>query len=299
MVTYRNARTTRAHRGTKGVDMDGVDFSWVAEARDLIVHYTPSVLGGIAILIVGWMASKIVARSLRAALGRFERVDATLRNFFVSLVRYIILIFTVLAVLSAFGVQTASLIAIFGAAGLAVGLALQGTLSNVAAGVMLLLFRPFRVGDYIDGGGGAAGTVKDLSLFVTELATPDNVQVIVPNSLLWGAVLKNYSFHPTRRVDFLLGISYDDSIDTAFEAIHEVIGADQRIHAEPAPQVVVGELADSSVNVIVRVWCNAPDYWGLKFDLTKRFKENLEAKGITIPYPQQDVYMHHVKPEAA
>jgi small conductance mechanosensitive channel len=279
--------------------MESVDLHWVKEARDLVIQYTPSVLGGIAILIVGWMASKIVARSLRAALGRFERVDATLRNFFVSLVRYIILIFTVLAVLSAFGVQTASLIAIFGAAGLAVGLALQGTLSNVAAGVMLLLFRPFKVGDYIDGGGGAAGTVKDLSLFVTELATPDNVQVIVPNSLLWGAVLKNYSFHPTRRVDFLLGISYDDSIDTAFEAIHEVIGADQRIHAEPAPQVVVGELADSSVNIIVRIWAPSADYWGLKFDLTKRFKEGLEAKGLTIPYPQQDVYMHHMKEEAA
>ena len=275
--------------------MDSVDFSWVVEARDLIVHYTPSVLGGIAILFIGWMASKIVARSLRAALGRFERVDATLRNFFVSLVRYIILIFTVLAVLSAFGVQTASLIAIFGAAGLAVGLALQGTLSNVAAGVMLLLFRPFKVGDYIDGGGGAAGTVKDLSLFTTELATPDNVQIIVPNSLLWGAVLKNYSFYPTRRVDFLLAISYDDSIGTAFEVIHEVIAADQRIHAEPAPQVVVGELADSSVNIIVRVWARSADYWDLKFDLTKRFKEGLEAKGLTIPYPQQDVYMHQVK----
>jgi small conductance mechanosensitive channel len=273
--------------------MDGVDFSWVEQTRDLIIHYTPGVLGGIAILIIGWMVSKIVARSLRAALGRFERVDATLRNFFVSLVRYIILIFTVLAVLSAFGVQTASLIAIFGAAGLAVGLALQGTLSNVAAGVMLLLFRPFKVGDYIDGGGGAAGTVKDLSLFITELATPDNVQVIVPNSLLWGATLKNYSFHPTRRVDFQLGISYDDSIGTAFETIHEIIAADPRIHAEPAPQVVVGELADSSVNIIVRIWSQSSDYWGLKFDLTKRFKEGLEAKGLTIPYPQQDVHMHH------
>ncbi len=275
--------------------MDSVDFSWVAEARDLIVLYAPSVLGGIAILVIGWMISRIVARSLRAALGRFERVDATLRNFFVSLVRYLILIFTVLAVLSAFGVQTASLIAIFGAAGLAVGLALQGTLSNVAAGVMLLLFRPFKVGDYIDGGGGAAGTVKDLSLFVTELATPDNVQVIVPNSLLWGTVLKNYSFHPTRRVDFLLGISYDDGIGAAFETIHEIIAADERIHAEPAPQVVVGELADSSVNIIVRVWSQASDYWGLKFDLTRRFKEGLEAKGLTIPYPQQDVHMHQVE----
>jgi small conductance mechanosensitive channel len=274
--------------------MDSVDFSWVEEARDLIIHYTPSVLGGIAILIIGWMISRIVARSLGAALGKVERVDATLRNFFVSLVRYLILIFTVLAVLSAFGVQTASLIAIFGAAGLAVGLALQGTLSNVAAGVMLLLFRPFKVGDYIDGGGGAAGTVKDLSLFVTELATPDNVKVVVPNSLLWGATLKNYSYHPTRRVDFLLGISYDDSIDTAFEVIHEVIAADGRIHAEPAPQVVVGELADSSVNIIVRIWAPSADYWGLNFDLTKRFKESLEAKGLTIPYPQRDVHMHTV-----
>jgi small conductance mechanosensitive channel len=275
--------------------MDAVDFSWVTEARDLIVTYTPSVLGGILILIIGWIIAGVVSRSVRHALTKLKQVDETLRNFFVSLVRYIILIFTVLAVLSAFGVQTASLIAIFGAAGLAVGLALQGTLSNVAAGVMLLLFRPFKVGDYIDGGGGAAGTVKDLSLFVTELATPDNVQVIVPNSALWGTTLKNYSFHPTRRVDFLLGISYDDSIETAFEAINEVVAADQRIHAEPAPQIVVGELADSSVNLIVRVWTDAPNYWGLKFDLTKRFKEALEAKGLTIPYPQQDVYMHQVK----
>jgi small conductance mechanosensitive channel len=279
--------------------METVDFSWAAEARDLIVLYTPSVIGGIVILIVGWIVAGIASRSVRHGLARIRRVDETLRNFFGSLVRYTILIFTVLAVLSAFGVQTASLIAIFGAAGLAVGLAMQGTLSNVAAGVMLLLFRPFKVGDYIDGGGDAAGTVKDLSLFTTELATPDNVQVIVPNSVLWGATLKNYSFHPTRRVDFLLGISYDDNIETAFGAVNEVIAQDQRIHAEPAPQVVVGELADSSVNLIVRVWCASADYWGLKFDLTKRFKEAFDAKGLTIPYPQQDVYMHQVKAEAA
>jgi small conductance mechanosensitive channel len=275
--------------------METVDFSWVTEARDLIVLYAPSVLGGILILIVGWIVAGVVSRSVRHGLARVKRVDETLRNFFVCLVRYIILIFTVLAVLSAFGVQTASLIAIFGAAGLAVGLALQGTLSNVAAGVMLLLFRPFKVGDYIDGGGGAAGTVKDLSLFITELATPDNVQVIVPNSVLWGTTLKNYSFYKTRRVDFLLGIIYDDHIETAFEAINEVVAADPRIHAEPVPQIVVGELADSSVNLIVRVWTDAPNYWGLKFDLTKRFKEGLEAKGLTSPFPQQDVYMHQVK----
>ncbi|MEM7025809.1 MAG: mechanosensitive ion channel domain-containing protein, partial [Pseudomonadota bacterium] len=158
--------------------MEAVDFSWISEGRDLVVSYTPGVVGGVVILIIGWMISRIVARSVRAALSRIEQVDETLCNFFVSLVRYVILIFTGLAVLSAFGVQTASLIAIFGAAGLAVGLALQGTLSNVAAGVMLLLFRPFKVGDYIDGGGGAAGTVKELTLFTTELGTPDNVQIM-------------------------------------------------------------------------------------------------------------------------
>ncbi|MEM7022971.1 MAG: mechanosensitive ion channel family protein, partial [Pseudomonadota bacterium] len=144
-------------------------------------------------------------------------------------------------------------------------------------------------------GGGAAGTVKELTLFTTELGTPDNVQIIVPNSVLWGATLKNYSFLATRRVDFLLGISYDDSIETAFGAINDVLGADGRLHADPAPQVVVGELADSSVNIIVRVWCGAGDYWAVKFDLTKRFKEAFDAKGLTIPYPQQDVYMHQVQ----
>ena len=271
--------------------MESIDFSWVTKAQDLVATYTPSVLGGILILIVGWIAAGVVSRSTRHGLERVKRVDPTLRNFFVSLVRYTILIFTLLAVLSAFGVQTASLIAVFGAAGLAVGLALQGTLSNVAAGVMLLLFRPFKVGDYIEGAGGVAGAVTDLSLFTTELATPDNVQIIVPNSLLWGATLKNYSFHKTRRVDFLLGISYRDRIETAFGAINEVIASDRRIRAEPLPQVVVGELAASSVNLIVRVWCDALDYESLKFDLTRRFKEALDAKGVTIPSQQHHVYV--------
>ena len=196
-----------------------------------------------------------------------------------------------IAVLSQFGVQTASLIAVFGAAGLAVGLALQGTLSNVAAGVMLLLFRPFKVGDYIDGGG-VSGTVKVISLFVTELATPDNVQIIAPNSQMWGTAIRNYSFHNTRRVDFLVGIDYGDNIDTAMATIRRVSGADTRVHRDPEPFVVVGELGDSSVNLIVRLWVNAADYWGVKFNLTKAFKEQLEADGITIPFPQQDVHMH-------
>jgi small conductance mechanosensitive channel len=271
-----------------------VDMTTFQHAYDLVLAYTPRVLGGILILIIGWMVAGWLARMTRRALNRVESVDLTLRNFFVSLVRYVVLILTGLAVLSQFGVQTASLIAVFGAAGLAIGLALQGTLSNLAAGVMLLLFRPFKVGDYIEGGG-TAGSVKELTLFTTELATPDNVQIIVPNGELWGSIIKNYSFHETRRVDFELGIGYGDDIETAMAVVQEVLAADARVHAEPEAQVVVGALADSSVNLIVRVWCQAADYWNLKFDLTRRFKEAFDARDISIPFPQRDVYIHQTK----
>ena len=216
-------------------------------------------------------------------------VDPTLRNFLISLLRYAILIFTGLAVLNAFGVQTASLIALFGAAGLAIGLALQGTLSNGAAGTMLLLLRPFNVGDYIDAGA-AAGTVVELGLFTAELATFDNVQVIVPNTALWGATLKNYSCYPTRRQDVTLGIGYHDALEPAIEAIRQVLTSDPRVHAEPTPEVLVDELPDSSVDLIARVWCAAADYWPLRFDLTKRFKQTCDAS-ITIPFPQRDVHI--------
>jgi small conductance mechanosensitive channel len=257
----------------------------------LIVTYGLSVVGAIVILVVGLYLSGWAARAVERGLLRTGKVDATLGQFFGSLVKYVVVAFTVIAVLSEFGVQTASLIAVFGAAGLAVGLALQGTLSNVAAGVMLLLFRSFKVGDYIDGGG-VAGTVEVISLFTTELATPDNVQIIVPNGQLWGASIRNYSFHPTRRVDYLIGISYGDDIDKAMATIRRVSEADARVHKDPEPFVAVGELADSSVNLVVRLWVDAADYWGVKFDLTKAYKEALEADGITIPFPQQDVHMH-------
>ena len=217
-------------------------------------------------------------------------------GFFGSLVKYVIIAITIIAVLNRFGVETTSLVAVVGAAGLAIGLALQGTLSNVAAGVMLLLFRPFKVGDYIEAAG-LAGTVKSISLFVTEMATPDNVQIIAPNAQLWGAAVKNFSFHETRRVDLLIGIAYEDDIDKAMAAIHAVVGADSRSHDDPAPMVAVAELADSSVNLTVRVWCQAGDYWGLKFDLTKAVKERLDAEGITIPFPQ--VQTHVTQVEAA
>lgn len=261
----------------------------------VVTTYGLSVVGAIVILVVGFVIAGWVKGSVSKALSKFQRVDQTLRGFFSSLAYYGVIIFTIIAVLSQFGVETTSFIAVLGAAGLAIGLALQGTLSNVAAGVMLLLFRPFKTGDYIEGGG-LAGTVKDISLFVTELATPDNVQIIAPNSQIWGDAIKNYSFHPTRRVDIVIGIAYEDEIDKAIAAIVDEAKKDSRVHADPAPMAAVTDLGDSSVNFTVRLWCNAGDYWPLKFDMTKNLKNRMDAEGITIPYPQRTM---HTVAEAA
>ncbi len=268
-----------------------MDQETINQAMTLITTYGMSVIGGIIILIIGWIVAKWASARIRKVLQRSSRVDDTLAGFFSSLVKYVILIFVVIAVLNQFGVQTTSLIAIFGVAGLAIGLALQGTLSNVAAGVMLLIFRPYKLGQFVEVGG-HAGSVVDLSLFTTELATPDNVQIIIPNSAIWGSSVVNYSHHETRRVDFVLGIAYDDDIELAIKTVHEVIDGDSRPLKDPEAQVVVGELADSSVNLTIRVWVNAADYWPVKFDFTRRFKEAFDAKGISVPFPQQDVHMH-------
>ncbi len=256
----------------------------------LVTTYGLDVVGAVAILIVGWVAAGWASRLVDRTLGRSTKFDQTLRGFFSSFVRYFVLAFTVLAVLSQFGVQTASLIAVFGAAGLAIGLALQGTLSNVAAGVMLLIFRPFKVGDYVEAGG-EAGTIKGINLFVTEFATPDNVQILVPNAQIWGSSVKNYSFNTSRRIDLVVGIAYEDSIERALALAEQVAGGDSRVHRDPAVFVGVNELADSSVNILVRVWCDAGDYWGVKFDLTRALKEKFDQEGISIPYPQRTVHM--------
>ena len=255
-----------------------------------VTEYGLDIVGAVAILIVGWIASKWVHRAVTKALGRSENIAPMLGSFFASLARYLVLIFTGLMVLSQFGVQTASLIAVLGAAGLAIGLALQGTLSNVAAGVMILIFRPFKIGDYVEAGG-QAGTIQAVTLFITEMVTPDNVQIIVPNSQIFGSSVVNYSFHDTRRVDLALGISYEDNIEMAVEAINQTIAADARVLKDPEPMVAVSELADSSVNFVIRVWCNASDYWALKFDMTRALKEKMDSEGISIPYPQQTVHM--------
>lgn len=256
----------------------------------MITTYGLSFLGGIVVLVIGWTVAGWAKRAVHRGMGKIENIDVTLGNFMASATRYLILVLTVLAVLSEFGIQTASLITVFGAASLAIGLALQGTLSNLAAGVMLLFFRPFHVGDYIEAGG-QAGTVKAIDLFMTEFATPDNVRILVPNGNIWGGAVVNYSHHATRRADFLIGIDYGDDIDKAFGVIGGVIAADERAHADPEPLIAVGELADNSVNIVVRVWCDAGDYWALKFAMTKAFKEALDKAGISIPFPQRVVHV--------
>ena len=262
----------------------------IEQVLELTTAYGLQVVGAVAILIVGWVVAGWSRSAMNRALGRVRGIDETLRHFLSTLVRYLVLVVTAVMVLERFGVQTASLIAVLGAAGLAIGLALQGTLSNLAAGVMLLFFRPFKIGDFVEAGG-VSGTVKQISLFTTDMATPDNVKIIVPNKQLWDTSIKNYSAHETRRVDFLLGIGYGDDIDKAIGVIQRVLDADPRCQKDPAAQIVVGDLGASSVDIIVRVWCASGDYWGVKFDLTKAFKQEFDKEEIEIPFPQQVVHM--------
>ncbi|MFN4353435.1 mechanosensitive ion channel family protein [Parvibaculum sp.] len=264
--------------------------------RDQLDVLLPQIVEGgvnlviaISILILGfWFAGRCRTWMIQA-LDRVPAFDDMLKNFFGTLVRYLILIFTILAVLAKFGVQTASLIAVLGAAGLAVGLAIQGTLSNVAAGVMLLIFRPFRTGHYVEAGG-IAGTVKALTLFTTELATPDNTQIIVPNSDVWGKPITNFSFHPIRRIEIIIGISYGDDIGKAMQIIRGVLEADERCLADPEPFIGVASLGDSSVNITTRVWTQTANFWPLRFDMTRRIKEAFDQGGITIPFPVRTIY---------
>lgn len=256
-----------------------------------ITTYGLNIVGAILILCIGFWFAGFMKNRLHSLLTRSGKLDEMLIGFLSTLVKYAIVLVTILAVLDQFGVETTSLIALLGAAGLAIGLALQGTLSNVAAGVMILFLRPFKIGHYVEVNG-QGGTVKNVSLFTTELATPDNVQITMPNSQIVNGAIKNFSAHPTRRVDLLLGISYDDNIDQAMAIIESTLQADARIKKDPEPVLAVGELADSAVNLIVRAWVDAGDYWKVKWDLTKTIKTQFDAEGISIPYPQQVV--HHI-----
>ena len=258
-------------------------------AGGLIVEYGMSVIGAIVLFIVGRIVASWARGTMTKALTK-AGTDASLIPFFSSMLYYVILGVVLIAVLNLFGIETTSLIAVFASAGLAVGLAMQGTLSNFASGVMLLIFRPIRVGDFVEVAG-QAGTVKEIAIFNTILHTGDNVRVVIPNGQVYGDTVKNYSYNDTRRIDLVMGIGYGDNIGTAIEIIERVITSDSRTLQDPEPKVAVAELADSSVNLVVRPWCNAADYWGLRWDLTRKLKEELEAGGCNIPFPQTDVHV--------
>lgn len=251
---------------------------------DKLTAWGINLIAAIAIIIVTFWLAKWVSSRITKAGKKFEDLDDTLFSFLGRIAYFLVLIFGATIVLGKFGIQTTSIITMLGAAGLAVGLALQGALTNFASGVLLILFRPFKLGDYI-AVGGESGTVKVISIFVTELATPDNVQVIVPNSQVWGSSITNFSAYDTRRVDFVFGVSYGTDLKKAQQIITDLIAADTRVHSDPEPFVKVGTLNDSSVDFTVRIWCDAPDYWDIKFDLTRKVKDAFDAKGIDIPFP--------------
>lgn len=255
-----------------------------------VIDYGTNIIEAVLILVIGlWVAGR-VASWIRKSLGKTERVDATLKPLFSSIARYVIVTITVIAILNQFGVQTASIIAILGAAGLAIGLSLQGTLQNIAAGIMLLILRPFKVGDFVDAGPVSA-TVDEIGLFTTQFTTVDGVYVSCPNSALWNSKIVNYSRNDRRRMDLVIGISYDDDIGKAMDVLARLMQADDRALKDPAPAVMVSNLGDSSVDITMRVWAKGSDFWGLKADLTRQAKESIEAAGMSIPYPQSDVHM--------
>jgi len=254
-----------------------------------VTTYGIKIIGAIIILILGRIIAGIGRRIVSRILEKSE-TDPSIIKFVGSLTYFLILIFAVLAALAKFGIQTASFVAILGAAGFAIGFALQGSLANFAAGVLILVLRPYKVGDVIDGAG-VVGSVKEIQLFTTVLATPDNIKIMVPNGKIFGDVIKNITAYDTRRIDLVVGIGYTSDIQKAYDIMMNLIKEDNRILSDPAPQIAVSELADSSVNFVVRPWVKKEDYWAVRFDLTRNIKESFDRDGIEIPFPQQVVHM--------
>ena len=259
--------------------------AWSSIVDAAITGGTKVVLAAL-VLIAGFIVAGTIRKTIRQAALKSETLDDTLGSFFASIAYWAIMAMVLIAVLGNFGIETTGFVAAFGAAGLAIGLALQGTLSNIAAGVMIVFFRPYKLGDFVEAAG-QAGSVKDINLFTTELATGDNKKVIVPNGAVWGDVITNYSANGTRRVDFTFSIDYSDDIDQAMKVIEDTLGADKRIHADPAIFVAVSGHGASSVDLVTRVWCDGGDYWGIYFDGLKNVKEAFDKAKISIPYPHQ------------
>ncbi len=267
------------------------------DVNALIEQYGPIAInfgirlgGALAIVLIGYWVAKLLSGLLSKTMAR-RAVDPSLSGFVSKMVFFTILALVIIPALSHIGIQTASVLAALGAAGLAVGLALQGSLANFAAGVLLIAFRPCRVGDWVDAGG-CSGTVQSISLFSTILLTGDHKRVIIPNGKIMSDAITNYSVQPNRRVDMIVGISYDSDLKKAKQILEELVAADERILKDPAPVIKVAELADSSVNLICRPWVATPNFWPVRWDLTENIKLRFDAEGIGIPFPQMDVHFH-------
>lgn len=266
-------------------NMDGL----IATIGGLAVQYTFSVIGAILLLIVGFIIASQIRRGVYAGIKKTKHGDETLARFISKVARYGVLVVVFVMVLSQFGVQTASIIAAMGAAGLAIGLALQGTLQNVAAGLVLLLLRPFRVGDYVDCGE-VSGVVQEIGLFATEFKTLEGLYVLAPNSSVWGTPVKNYNRHNVRRFDLTIGIGYSDNIDLAMNTMRDLVAKHALVLSDPEPYLFVDSLGDSAVGVTCRVWIKTADWWPTSRQLTKDAKEAFDKAGLSIPFPQRDVH---------
>ena len=262
---------------------------WV-QIKELVAMYGLNVVAAIAILVAGKFAASGIRRLVRKVM-RKKGVDPTLVSFVTSILYAGIMAFVIIASLSKLGIQTASFVAVLGAAGLAIGLALQGSLSNFASGVLMIIFKPFKGGDYVDAGG-ASGFIDEIGIFTTSIRTLDNKRIIVPNSNIMGDNITNYTARETRRVDLTAGVSYSDDIDKVKGVLMGIMESDPRILEDPAPFVGLSEMADSSVNFTARAWVNTPDYWGVYFDTNEKIKKAFDAEGISIPFPQRDVHMY-------
>jgi small conductance mechanosensitive channel len=248
-------------------------------------------LGAVLIFFIGRWLAHLVVSMVRKGLARTEMED-TLERFLCNILNAFLMTVVIIATIGALGVETTSLLAVLGAAGLAVGLALQGSLSNFASGVLIIAFRPYKAGDFIEGGG-VSGSVDEVQIFTTVLKTPDNKKIIIPNSQIMNGIITNYSAHDTRRVDLVFGCSYGDDIDKVYKVLEEIIAAEDRILLDPAPSIALNTLADSSVNFNVRPWVNKEDYWDVYNSLTEQVKRSFDAAGLNIPFPQQDVHIYN------
>jgi len=268
--------------------------NYLEKGGELLSLYGPKVLMAVLTLIIGWWIITWLSKVFVRVMDKRE-VDPGLKGFLKSMVSILLKIMLIISVAGMVGIETTSFIAILGAAGLAVGMALSGTLQNFAGGVMILLFKPFKVGDFIEAQG-HMGSVNQIQIFNTILKTPDNKTIIIPNAQISNGSMVNFSTEEQRRVDMTFGISYNDDIDKAKEIITELLKADSRVLNEPAePFIAISELADSSVNFAVRAWANASDYWGIFFDMQEKVKKTFDKEGVSIPYPQTDIHLHKVQ----